>query len=214
MCGNQAAFVPDVAEGPKLPTFLGARKWPSVGVGQPQTSDRSRCIAACSGAFIARLVTRKDDHADKEKAANAICLALYTVALTGCAPPSGRPAHRLAAPPIVNVDAWGGSPSTTTQPRHTISRITLHHQGEIVASDVDVPAYLRRLQQWAQLTRRWTDIPYHYVIAPDGVVYSAQPLAEPGDTNTEYNPRRHAKDVKDLKIQILSSGRRNQKVQP
>jgi N-acetyl-anhydromuramyl-L-alanine amidase AmpD len=68
----------------------------------------------------------------------------------------------------------------------------LHHQGEIVASDVDVPAYLRRLQQWSRLTRRWTDIPYHYVIAPDGVVYSARPLAEPGDTNTDYQPIGHA----------------------
>ena len=55
-----------------------------------------------------------------------------------------------------------------------------------------MPAYLRRLQAWSRNTKRWADIPYHYVVAPDGRIYAARPLAVAGDTNTEYDPTGHA----------------------
>lgn len=106
--------------------------------------------------------------------------------LTGCA--SIQP----PAPSIVSVDAWGGTPASAPVPTHRISKITLHHQGEVWKDGADVEAYLRRLQQWSRLTKRWADIPYHYVIAPDGRIYAARPLTQAGDTNTEYDPRGHA----------------------
>lgn len=114
----------------------------------------------------------------------AAALALLA-ALAGCA--SMRP-----APMIVSVDAWGGSAAAATAPPQHIERITLHHQGEVWKDGTDVEAYLRRLQQWSRLTKRWADIPYHYVIAPDGRIYAARPLQQAGDTNTEYDPRGHA----------------------
>ena len=110
------------------------------------------------------------------------------LALAACA--SRPPAPR--APPIVSVDAWGGSTEAAPQPPQRISRITLHHQGEVWKAGTDVEAYLRRLQQWSRLTKHWADIPYHYVIAQDGRIYAARPLAQAGDTNTEYDPRGHA----------------------
>lgn len=115
--------------------------------------------------------------------------ALHTallLALAGCA------AVRPPAPPIVTVEAWGGTPATAPAPMHRIRKITLHHQGETWKEGADVQAYLRRLQQWSRLTRRWADIPYHYVIAPDGRIHAARPLDQAGDTNTEYDPRGHA----------------------
>jgi N-acetylmuramoyl-L-alanine amidase len=36
------------------------------------------------------------------------------------------------------------------------------------------------------------DIPYHYVIAPDGSIHATRDTALAGDTNTEYDPRGHA----------------------
>jgi hypothetical protein len=72
-----------------------------------------------------------------------------------------------------------------------ITRLTLHHQGEIWHHGDDVPAYLRRLQTWSRQTKHWADIPYHYVVAPDGVVYAARPSGLAGDTNTEYDPTGH-----------------------
>lgn len=108
------------------------------------------------------------------------------LSLAGCA--TGRP----PAPTIIEVDAWGGTAASTAAPAQPIRKITLHHQGELWKDGADVAAYLRRLQQWSRLTRRWADIPYHYVIAPDGRIYAARPLQQPGDTNTEYDPRGHA----------------------
>lgn len=106
--------------------------------------------------------------------------------LTGCA--SIQP----PAPAIVSVDAWGGTATATAASPQQIRKITIHHQGEIWKDGTDVAAYLRRLQQWSRLTKRWADIPYHYVIAPDGRIYAARPLEQAGDTNTEYDPRGHA----------------------
>jgi hypothetical protein len=107
------------------------------------------------------------------------------LALAGCA-------SKPPAPQIIPVEAWGGSPPTASEEPQSINRITLHHQGEIWKQGADPEAYLRRLQQWSRLTKRWADIPYHYVIAPDGRIYAARPLSQAGDTNTEYDPRGHA----------------------
>lgn len=114
----------------------------------------------------------------------ALPLALL-LALAGCASTS-------PAPGIVGVAAWGGSTAASSAPPQQITRITLHHQGEVWKEGTDIEAYLRRLQQWSRLTKGWADIPYHYVIGPDGRIYAARPLAQPGDTNTEYDPRGHA----------------------
>lgn len=111
----------------------------------------------------------------------AAALALL-LALAGCS-------H---APRIVGVEAWGGSTAAQSAAPQRISHITLHHQGELWQDGADVQAYLRRLQQWSRQTKHWADIPYHYVIAPDGRIYAARPLAQAGDTNTEYDPRGHA----------------------
>ena len=113
----------------------------------------------------------------------SLCAALL---MAGCA--SVKP----PAPQIISVETWGGTPASAPASTQQISKITLHHQGEIWKDGTDVQNYLRRLQQWSRLTKRWADIPYHYVIAPDGRIYAARPLQQAGDTNTEYDPRGHA----------------------
>ena len=93
---------------------------------------------------------------------------------------------------IVPVAAWGGTPAVETQARrHTISQITLHHQGEPFKPGTDPQAYLRRLQTWSRTTKGWLDIPYHYVIDLDGRIYEARRIDFAGDTNTEYDPTGH-----------------------
>lgn len=39
--------------------------------------------------------------------------------------------------------------------------------------------------------RNWTDIPYHFLIAPDGTVYEGRDVYTVGETNTEYDPTGH-----------------------
>ncbi len=121
------------------------------------------------------------------------------VSLGGCA----HPQQTLPAPAIIAVPTWGGSaiaPETLSQTApQRIKYITLHHQGETWpkpssagVDGADVAAYLRRLQSWSRQSKRWLDIPYHYVVAPDGRIYAARPDFVAGDTNTEYRPEGHA----------------------
>ena len=110
----------------------------------------------------------------------------------GCAGPTPLAPIRLTSPPVVAVDRWGGSSVGSIGSPQRIDRVTLHHQGETWKDGADVAKYLQRLQQWSRLTKRWADIPYHYVIAPDGQIYAARDIALSGDTNTEYDPAGHA----------------------
>lgn len=110
--------------------------------------------------------------------------------IAGCAgvpsTPGGTPLR------IVSAQAWGSTslvaPTPAPQP---VTHLTVHHQGELWKDGADVPAYLRRLQRWSREARGWPDLPYHYIVAPDGTVHAGRSPALPGDTNTEYDPRGH-----------------------
>ncbi len=94
---------------------------------------------------------------------------------------------------IVSVKQWGGTPPNEARARrHTIDRITLHHQGEPFPLGKDPQQYLRDLQTWSRNTKGWLDIPYHYVIDLDGRIYDARDIRYAGDTNTQYDPAGHA----------------------
>lgn len=111
---------------------------------------------------------------------------LVALALAGCVTPGREP---LAVVPAAE---WGAvaAPALQQAPQH-ITHLTLHHQGELWREGADVPAYLRRLQRWSREAKGWPDLPYHYIVAPDGKVFAGRPAALPGDTNTEYDPQGH-----------------------
>jgi len=126
----------------------------------------------------------------KLQSAFAFAMAALLVA---CAPiekpiaPKPKPPN----PSIVSVQEWGGLALVQPPTAQRITHITLHHQGETWRKGGDVAAYLQRLQTWSRVTKQWADIPYHYVIAPEGRIYAARPLGLAGDTNTEYDPSGH-----------------------
>ena len=120
----------------------------------------------------------------------ACCLAL-------CAAPAAWAGSGSSAADIeqriVPVSAWGGTPADPAKARrHTITSITLHHQGETFAPGKDPVQYLRNLQAWSRASKQWLDIPYHYVIDLQGRTYAARDIAFAGDTNTSYDPTGHA----------------------
>jgi len=118
-------------------------------------------------------------------------LALLAIALA-CASCAVQP-PAVPQPQIVPVAAWGGTPADAARARrHTITHITLHHQGETFKPGTDVQRYLRNLQTWSRNTKGWLDIPYHYVIDLEGRTWAARDIAYAGDTNTEYDPTGHA----------------------
>jgi hypothetical protein len=120
-------------------------------------------------------------------------LALSLILLLGAS--ASSPAQSLAQveQEIVPVATWGGTPADAAQARrHTITHITLHHQGEPYKPGTDPQQYLRNLQTWSRNTKHWLDIPYHYIIDLDGHLYEGRQIGYAGDTNTEYDPTGHA----------------------
>ena len=119
-----------------------------------------------------------------------VFLLCVGVALAGCA---SREAPHTFQSSIISVHQWGGTPANETLARpHTISRITLHHQGVAFGRDQDPQQYLRDLQSWSRTTKGWIDVPYHYMIDLDGRVYEGRDIRFAGDTNTSYDPAGHA----------------------
>ena len=114
----------------------------------------------------------------------------FGIAITGCVM-RGTPA--MVAPAIIGVAQWGGTAANDALGRpHTISQITLHHQGLAFPRDKDPQQYLRDLQSWSRKTKGWIDVPYHYVIDLDGRIYEGRDIRYAGDTNTDYDPSGHA----------------------
>lgn len=94
---------------------------------------------------------------------------------------------------IISAAQWGGTPAVDSpQKKHTITHITLHHQGETYPEGRDPVKYLQALQSWSRAEKKWIDIPYHYIIDLKGKVFEGRDIIYAGDTNTEYNPAGHA----------------------
>ena len=76
---------------------------------------------------------------------------------------------------------------------HIPVRITIHHEGGRVLKETDdAKQRLKNIQTWCMgPDRKWTDIPYHYLIAPDGSVYEGRNVLTVGETNTDYDPTGH-----------------------
>ncbi|MCA2999568.1 MAG: N-acetylmuramoyl-L-alanine amidase [Rhodocyclaceae bacterium] len=127
------------------------------------------------------------------KPTSPFVVSLYALLLSGCAvlPKVQTPALR-----VIPVAEWGGTPMSTdaaaATKRHVPEYITLHHGGVAFLRDKDPKQYLRNLQSWSRGTRKWADIPYHYLIDLDGNVYEGRDVNYAGDTNTEYDPTGHA----------------------
>ncbi len=74
---------------------------------------------------------------------------------------------------------------------HTIKKITIHHGGETFAPDKEMKKYLINLQSWSRRDKKWSDVPYHWLISPKGEIFEGRPDSVAGDTNTTYNPSGH-----------------------
>ncbi|RZK48895.1 MAG: hypothetical protein EOO99_08300 [Pedobacter sp.] len=72
-------------------------------------------------------------------------------------------------------------------------QITVHHEGgRVLNIGDDAKQRLKNVQTWSMgPDRKWADIPYHILIAPDGTVYEGRNALTVGETNTEYDPTGH-----------------------
>ena len=85
---------------------------------------------------------------------------------------------------------------TANEPRsykqHVPVRITVHHEGTRLEVTDDAAKKIKAIQVWGMgPDRSWVDIPYHFLIAPDGKIYEGRAVTTVGETATEYDPSGH-----------------------
>ena len=75
---------------------------------------------------------------------------------------------------------------------HTVVRITVHHEGTKLELTDDAAKKINAIQRWGMgKDKNWTDIPYHFLIAPNGTIYEGRNPNTVGETSTEYDPTGH-----------------------
>ena len=90
-------------------------------------------------------------------------------------------------PPIVSAKEWGSTPQPIPVSRkHTPKYVTIHHAGVVQRSTTDPAKFVKNMQGWGQREKKWPDLAYHFLIAPDGRIFEGRSLEYEGETNTKY----------------------------
>ncbi|UXA09279.1 peptidoglycan recognition protein family protein [Mycobacterium sp. SMC-2] len=88
-------------------------------------------------------------------------------------------------------DAWGARPARPGGKRHTITRMTLHHEAVVLGDNRNAPGHLRQDQRYHQDQHGWIDIAYHVGVDRDGNIYELRSTEFAGDTATDYDTTGH-----------------------
>ncbi|MBS2040289.1 N-acetylmuramoyl-L-alanine amidase [bacterium] len=89
---------------------------------------------------------------------------------------------------FVSRDQWGSQPQPMPEElRHSPQRVVLHHSGVLWKEGDDPYRKIRALQSWGQRDKGWPDLPYHFLIAPDGHIFEGRDLNYRPESNTQYD---------------------------
>jgi N-acetylmuramoyl-L-alanine amidase len=95
-------------------------------------------------------------------------------------------------PIIVSAVEWGSSPDPIPEEqRHVPTYITLHHAGMEWKEGSEPVAKLKGLQAYGKNEKDWPDLPYHFLIAPDGETFEGRSVLYSPETNTSYDTTGH-----------------------
>src|SRR3954466_7446576 len=98
-----------------------------------------------------------------------------------------KKAVSVARPEIVAAKEWGSKPLAIDASRKQVPKfITIHHAGVLWKAGDDPVKKLQGLQVYGQKEKGWPDVPYHFLIAPDGRIFEGRAVAYEPDTNTSY----------------------------
>jgi len=101
---------------------------------------------------------------------------------------------KLTAVSTLNIIPRAGWTANEPRPykQHVPVRITVHHEGTRLEVTDDAAKKIKAIQVWGMgPDRSWVDIPYHFLIAPDGKIYEGRAVTTVGETATEYDPSGH-----------------------
>lgn len=143
----------------------------------------------------------------------AMSAAVCVLCLASCATAGGASKPVVAQPEMVTAEQWGSDPLPIPEDRrHEPKYITLHHAGVDWKAGNDPNEKVRNLQAWGKKSvedggKGWPDLPYHFLIAPDGTIFEGRPVEFEPETNTGYDVRGH------IGIQLFGNFM-NQRVSP
>src|SRR5262245_22761036 len=121
------------------------------------------------------------------------------VLLVDVEPPktASPPKAVVSRPPrIVTRDEWGSKPDPIPASRKQTPRfITIHHAGVVWTNSKDPAQFVRDMQAWGKKRPQiekpprdtfWPDLPYHFLVAPDGRIFQGRPIEYEPESNTKY----------------------------
>ena len=92
---------------------------------------------------------------------------------------------------ILPRSSWNALPAKDYRTQVPV-RITIHHEGTKLEMTDDAAKKINAIQRWGMgAEKNWADIPYHFLIAPDGTIYEGRNPLTVGETSTEYDPSGH-----------------------
>jgi len=120
-------------------------------------------------------------------------LSMCVVAALAIAARGAEPATQpVAKPPIVTRQQWGSTPLEIPDSRkHTPKFITIHHAGVFWKAGGDPAKFVKSMQSWGQRDKNWPDLPYHFLIAPDGRIFEGRAIEYEPESNTKYDLQGH-----------------------
>jgi len=116
------------------------------------------------------------------------CLFIAVVA-AGCSSAKKTTASNEVT--IVPRSGWNAAEPKPFK-QHVPKQITIHHEGTRLELTADAAKKIKAIQTWGMgPDRNWVDIPYHFLIAPNGTIYEGRNVYTVGETATEYDPTGH-----------------------
>lgn len=105
---------------------------------------------------------------------------------------AGQDKPKVAKPPMVTPSEWKSEPKEIPDSRkHTPKYITIHHGGVDWKPGRDPVTFVKSLQQYGQKEKNWPDVPYHFMIAPDGRIVQGRAMEYEPESNTKYDLQGH-----------------------
>ena len=126
-----------------------------------------------------------------------LCVSAGMLCLTSCATAGDESQPVVARPEVVSAEQCGSDPLPIPEERrHEPKYVTLHHAGVDWKAGGDPYEKVRNLQAWGKKPveeggKGWPDLPYHFLIAPDGTIFEGRPIVYEPETNTSYDVHGH-----------------------
>jgi hypothetical protein len=100
-------------------------------------------------------------------------------------------------PDITTREQWGSKPDPIPDSRKQVPVwITIHHAGELWTNKHPAVEFVRNMQTWGKKRPQleqpprntyWPDLPYHFLIAPDGEIFEGRDIQYEPESNTNYS---------------------------